>query len=35
VEKIVRGIVVDVLKFMGKVNQADDITLLALGKGKI
>jgi sigma-B regulation protein RsbU (phosphoserine phosphatase) len=35
VEKIVRGIVVDVLKFMGKANQADDITLLALEyKGK-
>ena len=37
IEKLVRGIVADVLKHMGKANQADDITLLALeyrGHGK-
>ncbi len=29
-ENLVRGIVVDILKYMGKANQTDDITLLAL-----
>jgi len=28
--KILRGVIVDVLKFMNKANQADDITLLAM-----
>ena len=28
--KLVRGLVVDVLKFMGKADQSDDITLMAL-----
>ncbi len=30
IEKLSRGIVVDVLKYMGKANQADDMTLLLL-----
>lgn len=29
-EKLLRGIIVDVLKFMNKTHQADDITLLVL-----
>ena len=30
IDKLVKGIIVDVLKFMGKVNQSDDVTLLSL-----
>jgi len=30
IDKLVRGIIVDVLKFMGKADQTDDITLLSL-----
>lgn len=30
IEKIVRSLVVDVLKFMGKADQSDDVTILAL-----
>lgn len=35
IEKMVRSLVVDVLKFMGKADQSDDVTILALEyKGK-
>ncbi len=35
IQKLVRGLVVDVLKFMGKADQSDDITILSLEyKGK-
>lgn len=30
IQKLVRGLVVDVLKFMGKADQSDDITILSL-----
>ena len=30
IDKLVKGIIVDVLKFMGKVNQSDAVTLLSL-----
>ncbi len=30
IDKLIRGIIVDVLKYMGKTNQTDDITLLSL-----
>jgi len=29
--KLVRGLIVDVLKFMGKADQSDDITVLSVG----
>lgn len=35
-EKLVRGIIVDLLKYIGRANQSDDITLLSLEyKGKV
>lgn len=30
-EQLVRGLIVDVLKFTGKAEQSDDITVLSLG----
>ena len=30
VNKLVRGVIVDVLQYMGKADQADDITVLSL-----
>jgi sigma-B regulation protein RsbU (phosphoserine phosphatase) len=30
-EKLVRGVLADVLKFVGKADQSDDITMLSIG----
>lgn len=31
INKLVRSLIVDVLKFMGKADQSDDITVLSVG----